>query len=60
MADLGREPHLKERSDAQMCVGAHGRGTSSVCLIGYSIIYGVVVYQRSPATPLSSALYLTP
>ena len=26
MADLGREPHLKERSDAQMCVGAHGRG----------------------------------
>ena len=51
---------LKERSDAQMCVGAHGQGTSSVCLTGYSIIYSVVVYRRSIATPLSSALYLTP
>ena len=51
---------LKERSDAQMCVGAHGQGTSSVYLTGYSIIYSVVVYRCSTATPLSSALYLTP
>ncbi|WP_294001995.1 hypothetical protein [uncultured Megasphaera sp.] len=43
-----------------MRVGARGRGTSSVCLTGYGIIYGVVVYRRSTATPLSSALCLTP
>ena len=31
MADLGREPHLKERSDAQMCVNRLCRNTVPYC-----------------------------